>query len=734
MINNEKDLSIEELADIDWLSVRAINICQKFGLLTLNQILAFYHENGSFLKLRNCGQKTEDELIELCEKYKEQSVPFVSGKLDPYVIINELNPLKRATLNRHIEYLMSNLSVRAVKGIRNISESGSLKEILEMIYDPNFQFNKFQNIGNKTIEELLNFKLKISYFLNHLPTLKNAELSKEYAKLIVKTTFRDLPDNFEAEFERVSEPSGRIKLFRLIAFLIESDQLFNKNEKRIFTSIYSTNIAEEEELGIIAEDLNLTRERVRQLKSLLKEDILSRLHFISNFTSDDFINYEIENLSSFKVVDDTFADKIRLNEEVYFNTHFCSIILGLFLRKSHSVLGDNETINGKRSLKSKKKYKCCYIISNNLFDVFEFEQFVEDVYSQLNQRITETYSLHFEGFLLQFLVKDQRKWLKEIIPVCETIILNEFDLVVNFEGFLLFERNTKKQLHEYALEVLEASGSLMKVEDVCSTINEKYPNLETTESSIRATLQREKELFIYFGRSSTYGLKRWEYEKEDIKGGTIRDIIEEYLKSEAEPKHVTEILEYLQKFRSSNSRSILTNIKLDESGRFRIFKRGYIGLNKRQYNTSLIDLKNDVKTWEEKFEELKLFRKSNPYIWPRSSSVDKSERLLYVFCYKTRSKHLKGTLNNEREKLLRSIGFPLDDKTSRRLVWDDVFEKLEEFVNTHNYFPRANSYSKDERALNRFCYMNKKSFHKNELSIDRIEKLNKLKFNFNFLK
>jgi len=210
MINSEKDLSIEELADIDWLSVRAINICQKFDLLTLNQILAFYHQNGSFMKLRNCGKKTEIELTELCEKYKEQSIPFVLGKGDPYVIINELNPLKRSTLNRHIEYLISNLSVRAENGIRNISKSGSLKEILEKIYEPGYQFKKIQNIGDKSIEELINFKLKISSFINQLSTLKNEQLSIEYAKLIVKTTFKNLPDNLGTEFERVLDPSGRI--------------------------------------------------------------------------------------------------------------------------------------------------------------------------------------------------------------------------------------------------------------------------------------------------------------------------------------------------------------------------------------------------------------------------------------------------------------------------------------------------------------------------------------------
>lgn len=111
----------------------------------------------------------------------------------------------------------------------------------------------------------------------------------------------------------------------------------------------------------------------------------------------------------------------------------------------------------------------------------------------------------------------------------------------------------------------------------------KYPGLETTEQSVRSTLQREKDLFIYIGRTSTYGLKKWQDKRDNLKGGTIRDIVEEFLNTKDEPIHITEIMKYVLKFRNTNEYSVKTNIELEENKRFQFFAGDFVGLKGKRY-------------------------------------------------------------------------------------------------------------------------------------------------------
>ena len=90
-----------------------------------------------------------------------------------------------------------------------------------------------------------------------------------------------------------------------------------------------------------------------------------------------------------------------------------------------------------------------------------------------------------------------KQYLSSLKETCEVILYNEFDLVVNNEGYIVFERNVRKTLPEYTFEILEELGEMTKVEDIVKAINNKYPELDTNEQSIRATLQREKSyIFI----------------------------------------------------------------------------------------------------------------------------------------------------------------------------------------------------------------------------------------------
>ena len=737
MNSNREDILLEELIDNEWLSVRSINICKDAGLTSLNRILDFYAKKGSFMSIRNCGAKTDKELIEICKKYlssipadivlKEQKESFLDT-------INSLTPFQKATLNRHFEYLVSNLNVRSYNGLASIQETLNPKDVFEKIFSERFDFKNIRNIGDKSVEELEKLKLELIRFVNVLQTIQKDQLSKEYTKLIVKTTFANLPENFEEQFESVFDESGKIKLFALLNFLINSGQLYSELQQKAFEITY-TNNNEYRTLDSVAKELNISRERVRQVKSKLEEDIQSNFLFVSNLIADDLVNYNINASDIFLTIDNSFSNKINDTEGVNFSITFYSIILGILLKKTHSILGDNEIIYGKIKTANQKKYKNCYLINSLLFDCFDFENFVSDIYLKVNEKITESYSLQFQGYLYDFLKEEGKSFFKEVYSVCESIIFSEFELLVDSTGYIYFERTTKKQVHEYCYEVLEEASEPMTIDQIANSVNDKFPDFNTTIDSLRGSLNREKELFIYFGRTSTYGLRKWESEKENLKGGTIRDIVEEYLLKEDSPKHISEIVEYVIQFRpDTNEKSVLSNIKVDESKRFHFFKKAFVGLVSKKYNENKFKEIEDFKSWNVRFIELKKFREANKNKWPSVSSSDKSERALYMLCYKARKAFQNGNLNEEKEALLRSIGFPLEEKITRANDWKTEAEKLINFLIVEKKWPSANSASKEERALYRFCYLNKKAFQKNELTNEQIEILKKMNFNFNILK
>jgi hypothetical protein len=128
--------------------------------------------------------------------------------------------------------LVSNLNVRSYNGLVSIQESLNPKDIFEKIFSERFSFKNIRNIGNRSVEELEKLKLELIRFVNVLQTIQNDQLSKEYTKLIVKTTFANLPENFEEQFENVFDESGKIKIFTLLNFLINSGQLFSEIQQK----------------------------------------------------------------------------------------------------------------------------------------------------------------------------------------------------------------------------------------------------------------------------------------------------------------------------------------------------------------------------------------------------------------------------------------------------------------------------------------------------------------------
>jgi hypothetical protein len=62
----------------------------------------------------------------------------------------------------------------------------------------------------------------------------------------------------------------------------------------------------------------------------------------------------------------------------------------------------------------------------------------------------------------------------------------------------------------------------------------------------------------------------------------------------SEPRHLTDVLNYVRKFRDTTYNSVLTNLKLDTKDKFRFYGGGYIGLSSKTYPDSTfgVEVKN----------------------------------------------------------------------------------------------------------------------------------------------
>lgn len=59
-------MTIDEIYRTEKISVRSYHVCKSYSLNSVTDLKIYYYKYKSFFRLRNCGAKSNDELIKLC--------------------------------------------------------------------------------------------------------------------------------------------------------------------------------------------------------------------------------------------------------------------------------------------------------------------------------------------------------------------------------------------------------------------------------------------------------------------------------------------------------------------------------------------------------------------------------------------------------------------------------------------------------------------------------------------
>lgn len=468
---------IEEIQQMENLTERTKNVCLKGSLDTMYKILAYFLKNGSFKKIRNCGDKTNVELIELAERY-----------------------IKKYNITR--DFL-------------DMSKEAQLFE--------KFKFFCYSHFG--------------------IPSIETEQFKEQF---------------FAKDFE----------FFKYILLIFK--KVLNRREYFIFENNFGYfKDRSKMTLQSIGDNYGITRERVRQISQNIPDKLMDTLSIFS--TDLDFIHnyfhYDLDVHKDYIFIDDRTANRINLKEKLNAAPKFYSLGFTVIFAENYETFQDGI-----------KDYKNYYLINKQIFRSFDFPGFFETLESKYTDRIEKTYTIDFDEFVDPFFQTDDPKLIKKIKPICRKVADSEFGIKLTENKDLVFERNTLKKISEYIIEILEKYGRPMNLREINQVLETMTPKAPQNIESLRSSILSIPEI-VAIGKTSTYSLEKW----GGIKTGTIKELVKEYLDRYEEPRHISEVTEYVNQYRNTNNKNVLSNLKLDKTRTFIFFKKSYIGISSKDY-------------------------------------------------------------------------------------------------------------------------------------------------------
>ena len=506
----------------------------------------------------------------LLENQISEEYTFSNTFYKPYLMIN-LSQLQITLLDKKIKILFDELSQRSKNAVNAFLQRDlSFENIFHNIFSRiQFKTSALSNIGKKSEKDIEFFLARIILEHNFTVEAGNDVLSE-------KQNYTELQFLFNIDVEDVEKYSlidnrKKIKIFKLIEVY-----LFYKNTDERFKIICKYLFTKKDKkvnMTTVANQLNITRERVRQIIHKFDEVFDEKLAVFNQIDLNLYSTY-ISNSSDLLSINLVLCNRINKKENTQFSQKFLAVLFA-YLHKEKYVLLSNDTEDSENY----------YLIDKLLFSIFRFEDFYNETKNIVNANVKEDFEIGMLGFAYQYTTKSEKvlENINRIISIIEEILLREFspNLAI-VDGIITIRRNTKISLQEILIEILTTLGEPSNIDDIIKQAAIQFDNLQLTQNNVRVLL-REKSLFNYYGRSSTYGLVKWEEENDNLKSGTIRDIIDLFLMQHNRPIHISEIIDYITKYRKNIiERSIYSSLYAD-ADRFINFKFGFWGSCSNNY-------------------------------------------------------------------------------------------------------------------------------------------------------
>ena len=555
-------VSLDRIVKRFRLKRRTETVCQSNGLTDLRKIYQFKIEYGDFKKLRGCGATTEAEL----ERVFLHALEIRA--LDDLDMEGSSQGDRLTKIPADLHDHFGQLSVRARNAMIAYSGEDDQDALIRVIAYSDIDLLKIRNIGRKTLLELEEFRLAARIQLKIPPATRN-DISGQASRNTLRTLSSN-PILRSIILPEFIEDNGRVRVFDLLN-AARSSWATGKGFWRMM-AIRSTRIGGTLKIRSLLSGVGVKNWRVANPRHF---DVAFDRHFgfLAGIEAAERLDL-LDQGSAAIVLDERIIQGIDLEGKEQWAPDLIARILAILSQERYKYLSW-----GRLSFVPKRYRELDF--SFPLLVKAEIVRELIHVFSHIQPvlRKPNRSELRFDITRILQVTDEEARPVLEALRIMLPIVSRN----AKVEGRAIVAPRRSAQRKWLLIKALEAIDRPAHISELAAKLNTMSPGTEWRPATVRGVAIRAKPHVISFSRTSTYGLKKWE-NRPGIHGGTLKDIMAEYLAKLDRPCHASELVEHLAQYRKRTTvRNIIGNLIADTTGHFIRFPQGFIGLAGKVY-------------------------------------------------------------------------------------------------------------------------------------------------------
>lgn len=766
-------MTINEIFLKGEISVRAFNTCTDNEIENISELKEYFNTYGSFKRFRNCGKKTDLELVGVCLKYFDLESQLIN-QVDQYSnknicnLLSDLDEKKLIMIDNFIKGRFVDLSVRSSNAFKKfLSGDFTIKNLERTIFKDNyFNLNRINDIGQKSIPELGFFLKEIKTFILDISdSIKEIEIEESFDKeknndvsfLIEKLNRRQrqiINNHISILTKELSARSHNA----IIKFLDAEPNLFLLKDKVFSNLMFDINsiknIGENSSKEVnryVNEIKNFIKYVYNKSESIQLDNLEIEFLLKSRFKNIDTSILLEEHNSIFKLMNSLINNNYLFNE---LDSYILKNTFNLYKNSSFYRLEDiGKKINLSGERVRQKRVSLYEKLAANLQFFKNFDQNILlkyriDINSQLVIVNKES-----ESFINSL---DKTNFSRQFITLIFSIFFqDEFVIIGNMEDALILKESNSRFRHNW-LNIYLINKKIADnfnidkfIEDIDFRLNER--NVETYKFNFRSYLSRflkesdfssvneiftacEKILFEEFNLFLSID-EEIVFERSTLK--TLPEYALEALEDLGIPSHVDEINNHVKILNPLfNKRISNANLKR-EFGFVPFGRKSVFGLKKWELENNTIK-GGTIRSIAEEFllkydkpmsisEIAKFVLKYRPESSKKSIiyNLKMEDNNRFVFFKRSLIGLKSKKYDDSKLKLLDDV-----DKIQKK-TWDENYQELIAFIEKNNRLPSSMSCPLNEIRINRWLNVQRSKRNRGVLEDDKIDKINEVVSNYN---